>query len=161
MRLLRIRPWRLSMLVVLTVLFAVQLVPYGHARTNPPVVREPSWDSPGTRALARAACFDCHSNETEWPSYSRVAPASWLIQRDVDKGRAALNFSEWQRPQDEADEAAEKVLDGEMPLPVYSLMHGHGRLSDAERAQLARGLALTVARPYDEERAGRHERRDD
>ena len=54
MNLLRIRPWRLSMLVVLTVLFAVQLVPYGHARTNPPVVREPSWDSPGTRALARA-----------------------------------------------------------------------------------------------------------
>lgn len=90
---------------------AAQFVPYGRDRVNPPVVAEPAWDSAETRTLARQACFDCHSNETEWPVYASVAPVSWLIEHDISKGRAALNFSEWRRPQKEARDAAEEVLD--------------------------------------------------
>ena len=94
--------------------------------------QSPPGDSPGTRTLAKQACFDCHSNETEWPAYSRVGPVSWLIQRDVSEGRAVLNFAEWQRPQEEATEAAEEVLGGEMPLRIYRLMHAHARLNAAD-----------------------------
>ena len=54
---------------------AIQLVPYGRDHVNPSTVSEPTWDSPATRALAKQACFDCHSNETEWPTYARVAPS--------------------------------------------------------------------------------------
>ena len=43
----------------------------------------------------RRACFDCHTNETRWPLYARVAPGSWLLARDVHKGRNHLNFSKW------------------------------------------------------------------
>ena len=129
------------------VFMAIQIVPYGHDRTNPPVRVEPAWDSPDTRALARRACFDCHSNETEWPAYARVAPVSWLVQHDVQEGRAALNFSEWNRPQKEAAEAAEAVLEGDMPMRVYALMHAHARLSGAERRTLAQGLANTLGAP--------------
>jgi mono/diheme cytochrome c family protein len=128
-------------LVVFTFL---QVVPYGHEHTNPPVVQEPQWDAAETRALARRACFDCHSNETQWPAYADIAPVSWLVQRDVTGGRAALNFSEWHRPQREAHEAAGAVLDGEMPMRVYALMHAHARLSEAERQALAAGLARTL-----------------
>lgn len=139
----RSRWW--TVLFVAVLLFAgIQIVPYGHGRANPPVVMEPAWDDPATRTLARQACFDCHSNETEWPLYSRVAPVSWLVRHDVDEGRAALNFSEWNRPQKEADEASEKVREGEMPLRIYRLMHGHARLSAADRQRLASGLARTV-----------------
>ena len=123
---------------------AIQFVPYGRDHVNPPVAAEPAWDSPETRALARQACFDCHSNETAWPAYSAVAPVSWLVQHDVAEGRAALNFSEWQKPQDEATEAAEEVLEGEMPLRIYQLMHAHARLSAADRERLARGLEKTL-----------------
>jgi hypothetical protein len=144
------RFWARSGLVLVLAFAAIQFVPYGRDQVNPPVGTEPAWDSPGTRALARRACFDCHSNETEWPAYSRVAPISWLIQRDVSEGRAVLNFSEWQRPQEEAKEAAEEVLEGEMPLRIYQLMHGHARLSAADRERLARGLERTVGRPADE-----------
>src|SRR5581483_2821093 len=77
-----------------------QAVPYDRSHTNPPVTAEPRWDSPQTRELAARACFDCHSNLTTWPWYSNVAPISWLVQRDVDGGRSALNFSEWNKPQD-------------------------------------------------------------
>ncbi len=128
----------------LVALFAVaQAVPYGRGHSNPPVTREPAWDSPATRALAQRACFDCHSNLTTWPWYSNVAPESWLIQRDVDDGRATLNFSEWDRPQGvDAGELAEAIRGG-MPPWYYTLLHGRAGLSQAEKEQLIAGLART------------------
>ena len=130
--------WMLAAMAV--ALLAIQLAPYGRDHTNPPARREPAWDSPQTRSLAARACFDCHSNETVWPWYSNVAPFSWLVQRDVDKGRKDLNFSEWDRAQEEASESAETVLKGKMP-PLY---YPWARLSPTERDHLARGLAATV-----------------
>jgi hypothetical protein len=123
-------------------MLAIQLVPYGRDHTNPPVTREPTWDSATTRSLAVTACFDCHSNETAWPWYTNVAPVSWLVQHDVDEGREALNFSEWDRPQ-EADEAAEAVAEREMPPDIYVLLHPDARLSDADRDLLIHGLTST------------------
>lgn len=136
--------WSRSALGLLATLLAIQLVPYGRDHTNPPVTGEPTWDAPETRMLAKQACFDCHSNETEWPAYASIAPVSWLVQHDVDEGRAALNFSEWSRPQEEADDASEEVLEGEMPPAVYTLVHAHARLDAADRDRLAQGLAKTV-----------------
>ena len=125
-------------------LVAIQLVPYGRGHSNPTLGSEPPWDSPATRELARQACFDCHSNETEWPAYASIAPASWLVQHDVDEGRAALNFSEWQRPQHQAAKASGELLDGEMPPTAYLLIHTHARLSTVDRDRLAHGLAKTL-----------------
>ena len=141
------RFWVRSGLVLVLAFVAIQFVPYGRHHVNPPVGSEPTWDSPNTRALAKQACFDCHSNETAWPAYSRVAPVSWLVQRDVSEGRAVLNFSEWQGPQKEAKEAAEAVLEGEMPLQIYKLVHADARLSAGDRVRLARGLERTLGRP--------------
>jgi len=118
-------------------LIAIQLVPYGRNHTNPPVVAEPTWESPATRELARRACFDCHSNETQWPGYASVAPSSWLVQNDVDGGRRHLNFSEWQNTQRHAKDAAEQVRTKEMPLSYYLPLHPAAKLTDAEREQLA------------------------
>lgn len=132
-------------LVVLGSLFVVlQLVPYGRERTNPPVVREPAWNSPRTRELFLRACVDCHSNETAWPWYSRVAPVSWLVVSDVDEGREHLNVSEWHREQRHAHEAAEMVREGKMPLWFYTPLHPRARLAPAERDELIRGLAATL-----------------
>ncbi len=128
---------------VLAVLVLVQLVPYGRAHTNPPVTGEPVWDSPRTEELARRACFACHSNLTEWPWYSSVAPISWRIQEHVDEGRSKLNFSAMDRPQGEADEAAEAVREGEMPPWDYLLGHPEARLDASEKAELIAGLAAT------------------
>lgn len=139
------RFWSRFGLALFALLAAIQLVPYGRDHANPPVLGEPAWDSPETRALAERACFDCHSNQVTWPAYSHVAPVSWLVQRDVDNARAHLNFSEWTRPQRDADEAAEEVREGEMPLKIYTLMHAHARLTPAERERLAAGLERTIS----------------
>jgi hypothetical protein len=138
----RLLRWALIAAVVLLV--GAQLVPYGRAHTNPPVRAEPAWDSPRTRELAVAACFDCHSNQTAWPWYTSVAPMSWLTQRDVDEGRNVLNLSEFDRPQEEAGESAETVEEGEMPPRAYTLLHSGARLDDRERAELIAGLRATL-----------------
>jgi hypothetical protein len=122
----------------------IQLIPYGRDHTNPPVVQEPNWDAQ-TRAIAKRACFDCHSNETVWTWYSNIAPVSWLVQRNVDKGRDELNFSEWETGEDEAEDIAEVIQEGEMPLPIYLIMHPEARLSEAEKAQLINGLQNAIS----------------
>jgi mono/diheme cytochrome c family protein len=139
-------------IILLLALIAIQFVPVN--RLNPPVVQEPAWDSPQTQSLAERACFDCHSNETEWPWYSQIAPASWLVADHVQEGRAKLNFSEWglaknddeeehEEEGEEVEEIVEEVQEGEMPLPSYLLLHPEARLTEAEIEQLSRGLEAT------------------
>jgi hypothetical protein len=120
------------------VLVTIQLVPYGWSHPNPPVTTPTPWPSPRVATLARAACYDCHSNETEWPAYSYVAPMSWLVRRDVERGRDALNFSTGEG--EDGDDAAEVVADGSMPPMQYRLLHPDARLSNAEKADLMAAL---------------------
>lgn len=130
-------------------LLLIQIVPYGRNYTNPPVVHEPSWDNPSTRALAKRACFDCHSNETVWPWYSRIAPVSWLVRHDVNEGRGELNFSDWLnggREGERADKIRKAIGTGEMPPLAYRVAHPEARLSDAEKQQLIDGLSATAFR---------------
>jgi hypothetical protein len=141
---------RWGVVVIVGGLLLIQLVPYGRDHDNPPVVAEPAWDSPQTRELAVRACYDCHSNETEWPWYSNVAPISWLVQRDVDEGREELDFSEWNLSQ-EGDESAETVREGSMPPSQYLLTHPEARLTDAELAALEAGLVGTFGEDLDDE----------
>ncbi len=139
----------------------IQLVPVWAAQTNPPVVSEPQWNSPQTRALAVRACFDCHSNQTTWPWYSRVAPISWLVTSDVIRGRNRLNFSEWGVPRSggEGGEGGERggregggevgrtITRGSMPPWYYILLHPSAQLTDAEKQQLIQGLQASLANP--------------
>jgi hypothetical protein len=123
----------------------IQFVPYGHRHSNPPVTQEPRWDSPQTRSLAARACFDCHSNQTKWRWYSHVAPVSWLVQRDVESGRAQFNFSEWNKPQDiSSGDLADSIRSGSMPPWFYTLPHPGAQLSTSEKAALIRGLTATL-----------------
>lgn len=131
----------LLVLAVGLLLILIQAVPYGRAHTNPPVRQEPTWDSAQTRALAVRGCFDCHSNQTDWAWYTNIAPVSWLAQRDVDRGRRELNFSEWDRRQEGGREASETVRKGSMPPNYYVLVHPDAQLSLTERQMLMSGLA--------------------
>ena len=122
--------------IALVLLFlAIQIVPVD--QSNPPVVG--AIDAPPeVQTLLDRSCNDCHSNETVWPWYSQIAPVSWLVTRDVKKGRDNLNFSEWTEYSDRRrnrkyEEIEELVTSGEMPLKIYLPLHPEGRLSDAER----------------------------
>ena len=131
-------------LLVAVVLVAIQFVPYGRDHANPATVKEIRWDSSATRALAQGACFACHSNLTQWPWYTTVAPISWLATRDVNDGRAKLNFSEWQRPQEvDLKRVVDAIRGKGMPPLEYRLLHSEARLSGNERQQLEQGLVAS------------------
>ncbi len=132
-----------SIFGLLGLFILIQLIPFGRQHTNPPIVQEPNWDSAQTRELAQRACFDCHSNETVWLWYSNVAPVSWLVQRDVNEGREKLNFSDWARAR-EKDEIIEVIQEGEMPMPIYLIMHPEARLTTIEKEALISGLQATI-----------------
>ncbi len=141
-----VRRWLIRGAIAVVGLFVIaQLVPYGRDHTNPPVTREVRWDSARTRQLAAGACFDCHSNLTNWKWYTNIAPVSWLVYADVKGGREHLDFSEWDKPQGEVGDIVEAVRDGSMPPFQYTPLHSAARLSSAERAALARGLEKTLA----------------
>jgi hypothetical protein len=146
----RRRSWKRLLLYALGALAAlfvlIQAVPYGRDHTNPPVLKEPAWDSPQTRAFAVDACFDCHSNQTKWPWYTNVAPVSWWVESHVKGGRSSLNFSEWNRQQDTGvSDIVESVQSGSMPPSYYTVMPNHSgaRLSKGEKAAFVRGLEAT------------------
>ena len=129
----------------LVVLFGlIQLIPYGH-EANPPVTKAAVWPSAQAQTLAENACYDCHSNLTKRWWATEIAPASWLAQVDVNGGRNALNFSEWDKPQAELGDAIETVQSGSMPPIQYKLFHSNARLNDAERRQLTDGLRQLYA----------------
>lgn len=125
-------------LVLGVALVAIQLVPVD--RSNPVVETEmPAPDD--VRGLLRRACYDCHSNETVWPWYSRIAPVSWLLAFDVREGRKELNYSTWNRYDEKRQaklvkESWEELAEGEMPPWYYTPLHPEATLSDAERAVL-------------------------
>ncbi|HET9359251.1 MAG TPA: heme-binding domain-containing protein [Vicinamibacterales bacterium] len=118
---------------------------FGSARTNP--APDPDRDirrtvsvPPYADAILTRACRNCHSNDTTWPWYSYVAPASWLVVAHVNQGREHMNLSQWpDQPEDAADllgTLCEEVREGRMPVPSYTWVHGEARLSDAERTRL-------------------------
>ena|ERR1041385_667860 len=92
--------------------------------------------------MLRGACYDCHSDETKWPWYNRVAPVSWWLASHVNDARRRLNFSAW--PHDDPQRAARKwsnvsdeISSGSMPLRSYTWMHSAARLTAEQRAEFA------------------------
>jgi len=130
-------------------LLLAQLVPV--QRTNPPAAGDVS-APPGIEATLRRACYDCHSNETRWPWYSRVAPISWMAAHDVELGRKEINFSEW----GEYYPATRKrklqwmgraLRQEAMPPWSYRLVHPDARLTDKDRAALERWIDSQISGP--------------
>jgi hypothetical protein len=95
------------------------------------------FNSEPAQVLVRA-CGDCHSNHTEWPWYSHVAPLSWWITRHVHEGRVKLDFSEWEtysawQRRNKLDSICGLILTDRMPPRSYAAMHREAKLTDAEK----------------------------
>jgi len=123
-------------------------------RTNPAVNQAMTFEAvarpgPEVVSIVKRACYDCHSNGTVWPWYSRVAPVSWLVADDVKEGRAKMNFSDWGllSPEIAAKRwkaICEEAKAGEMPLWQYRLMHAEAKLAEPDVNTLC-GAASQVA----------------
>ncbi len=136
---MRATRWFMILGAVVAVLVVIQFIDIG-VSDNPPVEQDIA-APPQVSQILHRACYDCHSNETVWPWYSRVAPSKWLVRHDVEEGRGHLNFSTWNRndPRRQARKAmeiAEQVDENEMPPRLYTPLHPSARLTAQERQQI-------------------------
>ncbi|HSS98135.1 MAG TPA: heme-binding domain-containing protein [Terriglobales bacterium] len=131
--------------VILVLGIALSFVhPFGNARVvdqNKTMVLPGPEIPPEVRQIVVSKCADCHSNATRWPVYSRFAPASWLVERDIMEAREHMNFSLWQEYDKDMQidllaRGATEVRKGDMPPKQYTLMHPEARFTDAERTLL-------------------------
>ena len=132
-------------LIIFFLFVIIQFVPAGKPDTIPENENDLIYNNHIPESIVnilKTSCYDCHSNETSFPWYSHVAPVSWLVNRDVIKGREELNFSEWesQSKMDKAkniDKIIDEVEGGKMPMRIYILMHSEAKLNEDARKQLA------------------------
>lgn len=103
-------------------------------------------------AVFARSCGDCHSNDTVWPWYSRIAPISWLVAHDVNEGRSKFNISEFgtydaKKQERKLEEACEQVKSGEMPMWIYTLQHRDARLRPGDVETICALAAAPVGQP--------------
>jgi mono/diheme cytochrome c family protein len=118
--------------VLVVVIVGIQFIPI--ERTNPPV--QSDIDAPANiKAIFKKACYDCHSNETNWAWYTKVAPASFLAVNDVNDGRKHLNFSEWNINKESKykEEIWDEIREEQMPPWQYKIFHSEAKLTQDEK----------------------------
>jgi hypothetical protein len=130
--------------IVIAILIIIQFIPVSYPEdskeTGNDLIRNNAL-SEEISTILKTSCYDCHSNETHYPWYSYIAPAKWLVIRDIRLGREGLNFSEWEnlKPRDQIsllDGISEEVEAGSMPMPIYTLIHRNAILEDDQKKLL-------------------------
>ena len=140
------RPWTIAALTVAAIMGLGYVHPFGNPRVEPAKGLDTLLLGANMPANARAVliakCADCHSNETRWPVYARIAPGSWLIERDIVKAREEMDLSRWdQIPVDKQEVLKAKIVQeaksGDMPPVQYLALHWTAKLSSADVQALA------------------------
>ncbi|WP_113639237.1 heme-binding domain-containing protein [Nubsella zeaxanthinifaciens] len=95
-----------------------------------------------TGRLLQTSCYDCHSNNTNYPWYANIQPVAWWLNNHIVEGKEELNFSAFgtyslKKQAHKLDEVAELVANGDMPLSSYTIIHGNAKLNDMQKKQLA------------------------
>ena len=104
--------------------------------------------------ILTASCYDCHSNNTVYPWYSKVQPVKWWLASHINDGKRHLNFDEFNTYSNDKklhklDEITETVKAGEMPLKSYTLIHTGAKLSEKQKQQII-GWAKSVKESFNE-----------
>jgi cytochrome c len=135
------RPWIAAALTVAAVVALGYVHPFGNPRVEPAkglgTLLEGATMPADAKAVLVNKCADCHSSETRWPVYARIAPGSWLIERDIVEARKKMDLSHWeQMPADKQQVLTAKIFEeaksGDMPPLQYRLLHWNAKLSKAD-----------------------------
>jgi hypothetical protein len=110
--------------------------------TNPPVTQAETLEATtqvpeNVQAILKRSCNDCHTNQTEFPWYSKIQPSASFLKGHIDDGRRHLNFSVWntyemRKKRNKLEEVCEQVEGKMMPLPSYLWLHWSAKLSDED-----------------------------
>jgi heme-binding protein len=132
---------RIIALVLLVALVGIQFVPTTRnqsdivPKTDFMIVNEVPTN---IKEKIQISCYDCHSNNTQYPWYNKVQPMAWLLQRHIAEGKSELNFNEWdtysnRRKKSKLKSTISQIENGEMPMDSYTLIHSDAKFSDSEK----------------------------
>lgn len=102
----------------------------------------------GVQTILKTACYDCHSNNTNYPWYTNVQPVGWMMVRHIKEGKEELNFSEFgsyseRRQLSKLRSIENSIKDGSMPISSYTIIHKNARLTKEEKAQIIDWAKIT------------------
>ena len=91
----------------------------------------------------QVSCYDCHSNNTQYPWYSKVQPIAWFLEGHIKEGKAELNFNEWdslssRRKASKLRSIIKQIESGEMPMASYTLIHKEATFSEKEAQRVVK-----------------------
>jgi Haem-binding domain len=101
------------------------------------------------QSVLQSACYDCHSNNTNYPWYSNIQPIAWIMAKHITNGKEKLNFGNFgsntiRKQISKLKEISNQIKDDEMPLTSYKLMHSNARLSQNEKVLLMNWMQQTA-----------------
>jgi cytochrome c len=135
------RPWAIAALTVAVVMGLGYVHPFGNPRAEPAkglgALLQDANIPADAKAVLVTKCADCHSSETRWPVYARVAPGSWLIERDIIEARKKMDLSRWEQMPAERQgvltaKIVQEVKSGDMPPLQYLALHWDAKLSKTD-----------------------------
>lgn len=137
-----------TLFLFVALLISIQFIPT--TKTNPPIDDKIKLNAKSeVSKVLKKSCYDCHSNETKWPTYSNIAPFSWFIISNVKNGRKALNFSQWENiPSDikvkRLQRAIKTTNNGLMPPSGYLKIHDYAILSEEDKKIISEWFKLEL-----------------
>ncbi len=114
--------------------------------------------------VLKSSCFDCHSNNTEYPWYNNIQPVAWFLDHHVQEGKGELNFNEFatyspKKARHKLEKIGDAVTEGWMPLDSYLWIHRDAKISSEEAELLANwasGLRNQIPAPAGEKKETQH-----
>ncbi len=107
--------------------------------------------TPDVKNVLQSSCYDCHSNNSNYPIYASIQPLAWWLQHHIDEGKEELNFSEFagyspRRRFHKLEEIKEQILENEMPLYSYTIVHTQAKLSEQQKSILINWVNSAMAK---------------
>jgi len=138
------KPVKIILIALAVIFIAIQFIPSGIPENKPEDIKSIVNSSLVTGPVLdqlRKSCFDCHSNQVQFPWYSKLAPSSWFLANHIIDGKSQLNFSEWEDYSNREkigllEEIKDEVGSGNMPLKSYLLIHRDAKLNSEENSAL-------------------------
>jgi hypothetical protein len=138
--------------IVFFLFIAIQFILLAHNKSSQVLATDISKTisiSDSVQGIIKNACYDCHSNNTNYPWYSNIQPVGWLLAKHITDGKDALNFNEFgsyspRRQLSKLDEIANAITDNIMPLPSYKMMHKNAQLSPNEKTLILNWAKQTI-----------------
>ncbi|MDO9260496.1 MAG: heme-binding domain-containing protein [Flavobacteriaceae bacterium] len=130
--------------IALVVFVGIQLIPTTRNQSDEITENDltKNFDVPeNIQNSLKKSCYDCHSNNTNYPWYNKVQPISWILENHINEGKSALNFNEFgtyskRKQKSKLRSVRNQIEDGEMPLYSYTLMHSNAKLSENEKTEI-------------------------